>query len=765
MPYSITTQDGITIDNIPDSIRPDAPELKSRVAEIRANAGKASAQPGLDPRLQQLTPPGANITPTARAPEPSLGEKILGAGEAGLTLGSSMLLAPVGMALGTGAGAIEAALNGTYGTTEGANAIEARAKQAAQSAVYQPRTSAGQGYVQSAGETLAPLQALGPGNLVGVPMQAAQTAQYVKALAQTGAAKALPASARSAAAVAPTPTKTVLQAPIISPIAQAVPSAAKPSAQAAAKPAVTSESAGAIDVLTLARKAESGGPGSASAKAKLAEMAQVNPEAKAAANRLGVDLPFDVFSDNPQVRAAVGLTRAKVAGEAEAAWESAVRNFTQKADELSQASDAAFIEGRPAPGMTSQKILDNLKATQGQMDEQARAMYARVDEAVPKTSPVQFPKLAQTLDEILKEVGETGFTTQERKLYELATDPTATYGRLLREKDLIGKAMAGKDSPYGNMAAGSLKRLYGALAEDQLTNVGTIGGEALRTELRAANFLTGKKKGLEQRIVGAFGRDVDGSVAQKMLTAVTTASKGDAASFNKLMKVVPPELQKETIATALASITSSKAAGRSVGASEVVFSPNEFTKVYRGLRANGPVYSQMAKIMGPEWEQTTRDLYTLSKRIADAQARIPTTGKANQILGEAAIDGLMSKVMGSGLTQRAATGAASIVPGAGVLAPDIVQWMSSAKGSGVQKASKLFASPEFQEMAVQAATNAGKPSEAAIRRVAFSPAFSAFAKSIRIPNKMPARIEWLRGALQNASVAANQQQEATAPQP
>lgn len=755
MPYSITTQDGITIDNIPDSIKPDAPELKSRVAEIRANAGKASAQPGLDPRLQQLTPPGANITPTARAPEPSLGEKILGAGEAGLTLGSSMLLAPVGMALGTGAGAIEAALNGTYGTTEGANAIEARAKQAAQSAVYQPRTSAGQGYVQSASEILAPLQALGPGNLVGAPMQAAQTAQYVKALAQTGAAKALPASARSAAAVAPSVAQAA-EAPIISPVAQA--------AQAAAKPAVTSESAGAIDVLTLARKAESGGPGSASAKAKLAEMAQVNPEAKAAANRLGVDLPFDVFSDNPQVRAAVGLTRAKVAGEAEAAWESAVRNFTQKADELSQASDAAFIEGRPAPGMTSQKILENLKATQGQMDEQARAMYARVDEAVPKTSPVAFPKLAQTLDDILKEVGETGFTTQERKLYELATDPTATYGRLLREKDLIGKAMAGKDSPYGNMAAGSLKRLYGALAEDQLTNVGTIGGEALRTELRAANFLTGKKKGLEQRIIGAFGRDVDGSVAQKMLTAVTTASKGDAASFNKLMKVVPPELQKETIATALASITSSKAAGRSVGASEVVFSPNEFTKVYRGLRANGPVYSQMAKIMGPEWEQTTRDLYTLSKRIADAQARIPTTGKANQILGEAAIDGLMSKVMGSGLTQRAATGAASIVPGAGVLAPDIVQWMSSSKGSGVQKASKLFASPEFQEMAVQASTNAGKPSEAAIRRVAISPAFSAFAKSIRIPDKMPARIEWLRGALQNASVAANQQQEATAPQ-
>jgi len=35
MPYSITTEDGITVDNIPDHLQPDAPELKQRVAEVR----------------------------------------------------------------------------------------------------------------------------------------------------------------------------------------------------------------------------------------------------------------------------------------------------------------------------------------------------------------------------------------------------------------------------------------------------------------------------------------------------------------------------------------------------------------------------------------------------------------------------------------------------------------------------------------------------------------------------------------------------------
>lgn len=44
MPYSITTQDGITIQNIPDNVAPDSPELKARVAAIRSGQG-SQAEP------------------------------------------------------------------------------------------------------------------------------------------------------------------------------------------------------------------------------------------------------------------------------------------------------------------------------------------------------------------------------------------------------------------------------------------------------------------------------------------------------------------------------------------------------------------------------------------------------------------------------------------------------------------------------------------------------------------------------------------------
>ena len=164
------------------------------------------------------------------------------------------------------------------------------------------------------------------------------------------------------------------------------------------------------DILNLARKAGGRLPGSTAAKAQLVDLAQVNPEARAAAERLGIDVPFDVLSDNPQVRSAVGLTRALVAGEAEAAWENTVRQAIQRADEISQQFDAAFVAGRPAPGATSQKIVDNLQQTRQTLKSDAKAIYDG-----PKDAATQYfrrvattdlkASVAPVIDDALKDVG------------------------------------------------------------------------------------------------------------------------------------------------------------------------------------------------------------------------------------------------------------------------------------------------------------------------------------------------------------------------
>jgi hypothetical protein len=78
MPYSITTKDGITINNIPDDVGPDSDELKQRVAAIRAAGGQ----------------------PAPMAAEPSVGESSSLGREVGLALrpAASAVLSGFGLA-------------------------------------------------------------------------------------------------------------------------------------------------------------------------------------------------------------------------------------------------------------------------------------------------------------------------------------------------------------------------------------------------------------------------------------------------------------------------------------------------------------------------------------------------------------------------------------------------------------------------------------------------------------------------------------------
>ena len=58
MAYSITTKDGITINNIPDDVAPDSADLKARVAAIRAGGGAAALEPPAPTPTEQPKPTG-----------------------------------------------------------------------------------------------------------------------------------------------------------------------------------------------------------------------------------------------------------------------------------------------------------------------------------------------------------------------------------------------------------------------------------------------------------------------------------------------------------------------------------------------------------------------------------------------------------------------------------------------------------------------------------------------------------------------------------
>jgi hypothetical protein len=794
MAYSITTKDGITINNIPDDVAPDSPDLKARVAAIRAGGGTAALEAPAPAPAQStgfLAGIAESITGRARAtpetqalPEwtsmPELNQmsvasfktalgtlmsnpketvQILQANFPGVQVrqdakGNYLLRSSVdqkeyAIPPGFTMGDIPRAVGGIAAFTPAGRAATIPgaivAGGATQAAIEASQAATGGEFNKGEVVTAA---ATGPAGQI-LQRVAPPVVQAVKKGVQRVTGKA-PAPAPAAGAPgAPMGTAMAPEAPPAAPVAAAMPEVAPVAPEIPAAPAapavapivaeVTEEEVG-----NLVKKASGTGFGSAGARDRLADLAQVNVAAKDAADRLGIQLPADVFSDNPQVRAAAGLTRSAAGSEAEAAWRNTVTQAVDKADDVIKQFDATFVEGAVAPGVVSQKIKDSLTATRSDLNAQASKVYNAVDEVVPKTSVVVLPKLKETLDTVKAEVGEKGMSAAERNLAKMIEEGNITYGRLKREKTLIGNAINKMESPYGSMAEADLKRLYAALADDQLTNVGNIGGEELRQQLRAANLLYAKERALGKRIVNAFGQDIEGSVANKMRTAITGAAKGDAGEFNRLLKTVPEDLRKETLATALASVTRSAR-----GAEKGGFGFSEFADIYPKLRANPPVYKTIVDTLGKDSADVLRDLFEVSKRVTEARANVLSTGKANQALLQGMqAENLIGKVMESTLAKGVVTGAAAMGgPIAAAATSVVTSAMTQGNKDALKAAGKLFADENFQKLAIEAATK-GTPSAASIRRTAMSQSFQKFADAAKLPKALDARIQWLQTAAQ-----------------
>jgi hypothetical protein len=537
-----------------------------------------------------------------------------------------------------------------------------------------------------------------------------------------------------AAAVMPEIAPVVPEIPVV-PVAPVAPIVAE----------VTEEEVG-----NLVKKAAGTGFGSSGARDRLADLAQVNLAAKEAADRLGIQLPADVFSDNPQVRAAAGLTRSVAGGEPEAAWRNTVTQAVDKADDVIKQFDASFVEGAVAPAVVSQKIKDSLIQQQKTTAQQAKDLYTEVDLKVPEQTLVTFPELKAKLAEITSRLGAEGVEKNAtlKMLNKMVSDADAgkvPYGRLREEKTLIGDSIKGVQNDYSKSTSqGRLKEIYGALAKDQLDNVEKLADAEVRQKLRSANLLTAKEKAIGQRIINAFGQDIEGSLGSKLRSAIISGGKGDTGDFNRLLKIVPEEFRKETLATALAAATRSAR-----GAEKGGFGFSEFAELYPKLRANPPVYKTIVDTLGKDSSDVLRDLYEVSKRVTEARANVLTTGKANQALLQGMqAESLIGKIMESTLSKGALTGAAAMGGPVAAAATSIITGaMTQGNKDSLKAAGKLFADESFQKLAIEAATK-GTPSAASIRRTAMSQSFQKFADAAKLPKELDARIQWLQTATQ-----------------
>ena len=684
--------------------------------------------PGMELKAINLsdipTPPGYQPPPESMRYElvqqdrgRSLGEHAVGTGEALLSAATGATGGSLGMAAGFLKGLAKEIVSGEIGSREAADRIEKLSMELSQALTYAPRSESGQEKMQAVGEALQELPAVAP--LVG---ETAAIASGIRQAAIPARAALAQRAARAAPEVPPRPAPEV------------------PPAAAEAGPTIAGETAagGAVisvdEMDSLVRRATSKGFGAAKAQEELAQLAKVNKDAKASADRLGIELPADVFSDNEQVRNTIGLTRAEVGTPIEAEWQTTVRNALRRADDVITEHDAkADVAG------VSTKVRESLLATRKEIKKQAKAIYDRVDEQVPKDTVLEMNNLRATMADITGPIRKERLSKAERDLIQLADD-NPTYAEMMRYKTLIGETLDGRRKAFAGMDQGTAKRIYGAMAQDQLDNVGRVGGEALRKELRGANLLYSKQEALGKRIVNAFGRDESGNIVQLMRSAVKNAAGGDDKKLNQLLRLVPNEYQKEVVASAVMDVTRSMR-----GIEQGGFGASEYAKMYFGLRKNTAVFKTVMKTLGKEAADVMHDLYEVSRYLTDARARVIQNGKANQaLIRKLKGDRLINKVMASTTAKSTAAGIGAALGGApgAAVAVSGANMLAKAGKDVIKSAGELFRDPKFQKLVVDLATKEEVPKQT-IKEVVYSPAFRRFAKKINLPNNPTALEQWL----------------------
>ena len=614
-----------------------APQEVAPVPQEESQEDLKALFEGTEPEFQAPQAP-TGLEEIPQGEDPTIQEKLVGAGEAGLSLLTGATGGTVGNIAGALTGAIEQLKAGKFGTHEGARLIEEKAQEFMQALTFQPKGEEGQEYVQEIAKAFEPLTALAP-----IAAEAGSLTRAVK----TG------------------PKSVKKEIPKITPVVE--------------------------EIAELAAKA---GQGNKKAKIKLAEEVKINPQAVDAADRLGINLPSDVLGDSQLVKQTTGLVRSQI-GEESAKFIEIIEKAVTKSDEALESL------GKTDIATTSGKLLDTLDNWNKTLGRESENIYKNISKKIPKETEVQLVNSLEMIDDVVKELGgRKQLTKQEKSLLNLIESKNVTYEALQRERRQIGQSLGALPTgKYSNSDRGLMGRIYSSLKRDQLDNVESLLGKEARDQLHLADRTFQKKIALEKRIADNFGKDGEGSISSLLTRAMTQGSKGDITALNKVLKVVPKSLQKETVISALSDAIGSK---RGIDFGDFDF--NSYTKLYNGLRKNAPVYNKIIKTIGVDKHQILNDLFIVSSRLTDAKSKILTTGKANQaILKNLQEEALMQRII-KGTIEKGVSRATF-----GGVQPSMEGLFKTPKDR-IAAMGELIRSEEFKNLATEAINKTPEPS-------------------------------------------------------
>jgi len=496
---------------------------------------------------------------------------------------------------------------------------------------------------------------------------------------------------------------------------------------------------------------------------------QVNPDEEIfnSAKRLGIEdyLQPDHLTTNQAYRQMAQAAKSVPGSKSKVLQDEGLMKIAERADNL-----ISELGGTDDLSQLNFDVKSRMEKVQGTLKEKADQLYTQLRKNIkPETSV--YPK--NTLDFLGNRIRELGgyenLTPVEKTIYsrlnikkssskfspsvgdegELvfykpSSGKKITYANLDDSKKYVGKGM-NNSLVFPTQEQGILKKLYSNLSLDQ-NDIAEYLGQS--ESLNKAKSIVSIRKSIEDDMKSLFGRSVDNSLIQPLITGVQNLSKGDSSKFVKLVKAIPEDMRKQTVASGL-----SVALGKNSKNNAINF--NNYAQWYEGLKRNGQAYTALVSNLPPQARGRLNDLYKVSKAVNASAKEYIGTGRLNtfeKIMNGS--DNLISNVYDAARKSvkkaaiNEAAGAAFGVHGVGTVGA-IAHTLTEPKNNALKLADDLISSEEF----INAAKNIGTENQIkSIRKLSFSKTFKEFAKERRINDKE----KWINAAIKGINSREDQ---------
>lgn len=604
-------------------------------------------------------------------PERTFAEQAAGVGEAALSMATGAVVEPI-------AGLMGLARTAVAGPEAGAQ----RVQEFRQNATYQPRTEAGQKYLQDVAE-LPILSDIAQTFERGSKYAGQQAMDITGSPAVAAVTEAIPAAAAAyLGAKTPAVTGERFGAAAQRQAAQgerAVQSAAGAIDEAKPQPSVTSKA-----FKTLSEK-------------EIADVAQADPEFYKALSEIGVTTePLPQYGSlNPQFRGIAGGLTA-IPGSSLSLTESAFRK-----DLASRATDLFKQYGGLDTGASSVKWREKAMSTIDELGNEADSAYNALSErldrkqqANPTTTLEFISKETDDLplgitDESAPKVLRSAFKQlQPRKRVNPETGETevvpANYASMDTLRRQVGAAAFKKEGAFKDADSALLKRLYASLTDD-LNNMAEAQG--LVDEVKQAKAVVTKRKAIEEQMQNLIGDKLQKEVEQVVMGDIKGLMTGGMQRYKSTMSNIPdPEMRQEIIMTSLNNLFKGTRGGEAD-----TFLTSDYIDWYNKTMAKPAIRSVLEKDL-PEGAAAKLDaLAKIAEGVTRANADKVRTGVVNSLLNDEA--GFVRRMVGG----VGATGA-RLAPFAGEAMASAVNEFIKAPTKRSAAAGELLVSPEFQRI-------------------------------------------------------------------